>query len=159
MVSIYTAGPLGFSEPGRRYHREVLLPALADAGFEALDPWALPLELEAVLALPVGDAERLVRLPGVNAEIARRNAAMITASDAMLAVLDGTDVDSGTAAEIGYAAALAKPIVGLRTDFRISGDNEAATVNLQVEWFITESGGSIVSDLGTAVARCRACIR
>lgn len=33
------------------------------------------------------------------------------------AVLDGVDVDSGTAWEIGYAYARGKPIIGLRTDF------------------------------------------
>jgi len=65
----------------------------------------------------------------------------------MLAVLDGTDVDSGTAAEIGYAAALNKKICGYRGDFRKSGDNEGSVINLQVEYFILSSGGQIVSDL------------
>ena len=58
--------------------------------------------------------------------------------------LDGTDVDSGTAAEIGYAAALHKPVVGLRLDLRVTGDNEATIVNLQIEWFIRESGGRLL---------------
>jgi nucleoside 2-deoxyribosyltransferase len=43
--------------------------------------------------------------------------------DVVLAVLDGADADSGTCFECGYAKALEKPIVGLRTDFRKSGDN------------------------------------
>ncbi len=34
------------------------------------------------------------------------NEALIRSSDALLAILDGTDVDSGTAAEIGFAGAL-----------------------------------------------------
>ena len=66
-------------------------------------------------------------------------------------MLDGADVDSGTAAEIGYAFARGKLIVGYRGDFRVSADNEGALVNLQVEFFIRESGGTIVSryeDLG-----------
>ena len=62
----------------------------------------------------------------------------------MVAVLDGADVDSGTAAEIGYAFARGKLIVGYRGDFRLSADNEGGTVNLQVEYFIRESGGTIV---------------
>ena len=65
----------------------------------------------------------------------------------MFAVLDGTDVDSGTAAEIGYAFARGKKILGYRGDFRLSADNEGATVNLQVEYFIRESGGDIVTAL------------
>ena len=38
--------------------------------------------------------------------------------DLMLAVLDGPDVDSGTAFEVGYAYARNIPIVGVRTDYR-----------------------------------------
>ena len=35
--------------------------------------------------------------------------------------------------------------LGYRGDFRLSADNEGSTVNLQVEFFIHESGGAIVS--------------
>jgi len=59
-------------------------------------------------------------------------------------VLDGPDVDSGTAAEIGYAFARGKLIVGYRGDSRVSADNEGGVVNLQVEFFIRASGGTIV---------------
>jgi nucleoside 2-deoxyribosyltransferase len=69
----------------------------------------------------------------------------------VLAVLDGSDVDSGTAAEVGFAAALALPVVGLRTDVRVAGDNEATTVNLQIERFIRASGGEIALSLKQAI--------
>ena len=77
----------------------------------------------------------------------------------ILAVLDGTDVDSGTAAEIGYAFAKGKPILGYRGDFRLSADNDGSTVNLQVEYFIRQSGGDIVAsikELGPALAKIKA---
>lgn len=38
--------------------------------------------------------------------------------DVMVAILDGPDADSGTAFEAGYAYALGKPVVGVRTDYR-----------------------------------------
>jgi len=63
-------------------------------------------------------------------------------------VLDGTDVDSGTAAEIGYAAALGTPVVGLRTDLRVTGDNAATTVNLQVEYFLS----AVCTDVDSSIA-------
>ena len=44
------------------------------------------------------------------------------------------------------------PIVGVRLDFRPSGDNEATVVNLQVAHFIEASGGCIVRALADAVA-------
>jgi nucleoside 2-deoxyribosyltransferase len=89
--------------------------------------------------------ERRERLIRVNTEIGRSNVARIDASDGLFAILDGVDVDSGTAAEIGFAFAAGKYICGLRTDFRLAGDNEAAIVNLQVQFFIVASGGRIVT--------------
>lgn len=39
-------------------------------------------------------------------------------ADAVVAIIDGADVDSGTAWEMGYAYARGKPVIGVRTDFR-----------------------------------------
>ncbi len=66
-------------------------------------------------------------------------------------MLDGSDVDSGTAAEIGFAAALGKPIIGLRLDTRRTGDNDGTVVNLQVQHFIVAGGGSVWTSLHDAV--------
>jgi nucleoside 2-deoxyribosyltransferase len=50
-------------------------------------------------------------------------------SDLMIAILDGTDVDSGTAWEIGYGYNIyskfipLETIIGIRTDFRQRGDD------------------------------------
>ena len=43
-------------------------------------------------------------------------------ADVLVAVLDGADVDSGTAFECGYAFAKGKPIIGIRTDIREGED-------------------------------------
>lgn len=40
-------------------------------------------------------------------------------ADIVVANLDGIDVDSGTAWEIGYAYQLQKPIIGIRSDARM----------------------------------------
>jgi len=47
----------------------------------------------------------------------------IECCDAMVALADGADVDSGTCVEIGYAKAKGKIIVGVRTDFRASEEH------------------------------------
>ena len=47
----------------------------------------------------------------------------VNSSHVMLAILDGTDVDSGTSFEIGYAFGQCMPILGLRIDFRQNGDD------------------------------------
>ncbi len=46
----------------------------------------------------------------------------IETADAIVAILDGADSDSGTSWECGYAYARSKPIVGVRTDLRSSED-------------------------------------
>ena len=146
---VYVASPLGFTPAGRRWSAEVLLPALAAAGLEALDPWMLTPEVDAALAAALVLADgppRRTSLADVNRRIGEANALLIREADGMLAVLDGTDVDSGTAAEIGFASALGKVVVGLRTDLRLAGDNDGAIVNLQVEYFVRATGGPIVTD-------------
>jgi len=50
--------------------------------------------------------------------------------DVIVAVLDGTDVDSGTAWEIGYGVAKGKKVIGIRTDFRNRGDDGALNLML-----------------------------
>jgi uncharacterized protein (DUF952 family)/nucleoside 2-deoxyribosyltransferase len=150
---VYVASPLGFSEPGRRYLHEVLHPALVAGGFVVLDPWADPDGTTAAsLALASDDPGRHAALTALNARLGAANAASIESADAVLAVLDGSDVDSGTAAEIGFAAARGRLIVGLRTDTRETGDNEAAVVNLQILYFIEISGGRVITTVADAVA-------
>ncbi len=54
-------------------------------------------------------------------------------ADRVIAWLDGTQVDDGTAWEIGYAHAKGKLIHGVRTDSRQSGDTSHSVVNAMVE--------------------------
>ena len=149
--SVYLAGPSGFTEPGLRWHRDVLRPAVEGAGFRALDPWEAGDSIfTPVFDLPEGP-ERDTALAQANRDVARRNTELIREAAAVLALLDGVDVDSGTAAEVGYAAALGIPVVGLRTDLRRAGDNAATTVNLQVEYFLAE----LCTDLGASINALR----
>jgi nucleoside 2-deoxyribosyltransferase len=159
-MQVYVASPLGFSEAGNAFYRGTLIPLLQRLGHDVVDPWALSdrQRLDAVSAMPYGP-ERRDAWRRLNAEIARANHGAIDRCDALVAVLDGADVDSGTAAEIGYAFARGKPIIGYRGDVRLSADNEGAVVNLQVEYFIRQSGGCIVrslAELGDAFAAIKA---
>jgi len=147
-MKIYLASPLGFSEIGRAFYNGTLIPEVKRLGFDVIDPWTLTdqAKIDAVQKMPYGP-ERRDAWRKLNVEIGGNNRAGIDRADMVLAVLDGVDVDSGTAAEIGYAFAKGKPILGYRGDFRLSADNEGSTVNLQVEYFIRASGGDIVTEL------------
>jgi nucleoside 2-deoxyribosyltransferase len=141
----YVASPLGFSEAGRAYYAERYVPALA-AHVEPVDPWALSLSAEFAAARRDG------REHAFGLEVGERNAAAIRGAQLLIAQLDGQEVDAGTAAEVGYAAALGLPCLGVRSDLRATGE-PGMRVNLQLEAFIVLSGGFIAGSLDELVAR------
>lgn len=143
MVRIYLASPLGFADSTRHF-MEHLIERL-DPHVSVSNPWddlRFVGEFERIAGID-SRAEANAALANVNTELGRANAESIRNADGVVAILDGVDVDSGTAAEIGYAYALGKRIYGLRTDFRLAGDNAGSIVNLQVQYFIEASGGSV----------------
>lgn len=144
---LYIASPFGFSEAGRDYMYGTIIPVISKLQFEILDPWHLTSSdlIKEVSSMPYG-IEKRDKWKELNYVIGANNTQAIRDSDGVFAILDGVDVDSGTAAEIGFAAALGKPIVGYRGDFRLSADNEGSTVNLQVQYFIESSGGILITE-------------
>ncbi len=149
----YVASPLGFTEAGREFSRTRVLPLIEASGHVPIDPWALVSDdrIARVRQLADGPAKREA-WRSLSAEIAEENRRALDAADVVVAVLDGTDVDSGTAAEIGYAFARGKRIVGYRGDVRRAGENDGVLVNLQVEHFIRASGGTIATALDDLAA-------
>jgi len=154
---IYFAGPLGFSEAGINFSHAVLIPELERSGHRVINPFDLhdKTKIDAIKAMPAAD-HRIQAWQRFNVNTGQENRNAIDRCDIVFAVLDGTDVNSGTAAEIGYAFARNKPVLGYRGDSRLSSDNEGGKVNLQVEYFIRASGGDIVSrvlDIADAILR------
>lgn len=147
MKRVYIASPLGFATSTEAFMHE-LVTALQGL-VEIENPWDdTRFESDFVeIATLDSHFERVERLQQINREIGASNVERIDRSDAVFAVLDGVDVDSGTASEIGYAFAQGKQVFGLRSDFRLAGDNLGATVNLQVEYFIRASNGRILNDV------------
>lgn len=114
MRTVYLAAPL-FSEAERDFNRK-LRDEIRSAGFSVF--------------LPQEDSNNF---KGDNRQkvIFNKNLKAIESSYIMVAVVDGIDIDSGTAWEIGYASAKGKPVIGLRTDFRTLGME--GRVNLMIE--------------------------
>jgi nucleoside 2-deoxyribosyltransferase len=81
----------------------------------------------------------------------------VESADAVLAVLDGSSVDDGTACEIGLFYGLKqrdperKGVVGLLTDLRGERRGDFA-INLFVRGCIDASGGAVVGSLDDALA-------
>lgn len=140
----YVASPLGFTEAGRYYYYQEYLPRL-ESVVEPADPWSLSTAEEVQRAQENGESGAFAL------EIGRRNTAAIRRCSLLAAYLEGQEPDSGTVAEVGYAAALGLRCFGLRSDFRQAGE-KGASLNLQVESFIVESGGTIVARLDELVA-------
>ena len=83
-------------------------------------------------------------------------------SDLVVAVLDGPDVDSGAAFEVGYAYARGIPVIGIRTDYRKSQDRglnlmlAQACTELLREMSFGEDISQLVKDLsGKTLAALR----
>lgn len=143
-LKIYLASPLGFS-PENDSYREKIKQHLVQLGHELFDPWS---QEESALriknALTIEDqTERKQAISLAAAFTGASNADGIRWADVVLAVLDGAELDSGTAAEVGFGAGIGKKCFGLRTDFRDTGDLPGLPLNLQVLHFINQSGGTL----------------
>ncbi len=113
---VYLAAPL-FSAAERMFNRSVAR-LLSDHLFDVY----LPQESgDDSCSRDTREQERLFSL----------NKTALEGSDFIVAVIDGADADSGTSWEMGYAVALKKPVIALRTDFRRIGPHEQ--VNLMLE--------------------------
>jgi nucleoside 2-deoxyribosyltransferase len=118
---IYLAGPL-FSQAERDFNL-MLRDKLVGMGFSVFLPQE---DGEDNIYNRVEDKQRIIFENDVRG---------VDTSDIVLAVLDGgSDVDSGTAWEMGYAYAKGIPVLGLKTDFRTFG--EEGIVNLMMEMAI-----------------------
>lgn len=122
-MKIYWAGPL-FSE-AEKWFNEDLAGRLEREGFQVY--------------LPQRDTEQN-QTPN---DVFHADKAGIDWSDAVVAVCDGPDVDSGTAWEMGYAYDK-KPVIALRTDSRMmacsfSGAEEQFNLMLErsADWVVT----------------------
>jgi nucleoside 2-deoxyribosyltransferase len=117
-MRLYLAGPL-FTQAERAWNRD-LAAALRRAGHDVFLPQ------EEVQNLGLLDADAIFRL----------DVDGVRAAEAVVAVLDGADADSGTCFECGLAFALGIPIVAVRTDFRGGGDalpnQRLSTINLML---------------------------
>lgn len=143
----YVASPLGFSETTRPWYQDVLLPALGSL-VDPVDPWSLTTEQEIAAAHAAG-RDREIAL-----EIGRRNIAAIRSSSLLVAQLDGQEADSGTVAELGFAAGLGLRCFGIRSDLRQAGE-PGVPLNLQVAAFVDATGGTIEPSLDALLARLR----
>jgi nucleoside 2-deoxyribosyltransferase len=148
--TVYLASPYGFTDSGREFMKNTMIPSIQGESFEVLNPWerfdSVSQRVEEIYSLNDIPKQNDL-LKSLNTELATINEKMLDRAEVVLAILDGTDVDSGVASEIGYAYALRKKILGYRSDFRVTGDNSVAIVNLQIEYFINKSGGIIVRNI------------
>lgn len=140
---IYLASPLGFSPEWKEY-RDKIKRRLHELGCTVLDPWDKPLHAHIQAADAIQDwSARINAFRQIAKKIGKTNEEMIRKCHAVLGVLDGPELDSGTVSEIGFAAGLGKKCYGLRTDFRNAGDFDGIPFNLQVLYWIESSGGKL----------------
>lgn len=139
-MKIYFAGPL-FTQAERLWNRR-----LADE-LRKLDP-----SLE--ILLPQDAAAGAVENGTINFRTLFQGCIQgIAGSDVVVANLDGGDSDSGTSFECGYAFAIAKPVLGVRTDLRVSEDRglNAMLSQSSAELIYFPSTNESIEGLGTLI--------
>jgi nucleoside 2-deoxyribosyltransferase len=112
-MNIYLAGPL-FTLAERRFNEEL------SAEMQRLCP-----TLE--IFFPQCCDKQFQGLPDFAQRVFQCLMEALDRCDAVVAILDGADADSGTCIEIGHARAKGKPVIGVRTDFR---DGEVHGLNI-----------------------------
>jgi len=117
---IYLAGPL-FTQAEQAWLRGVKN-ELMQHGYEVCWPFEL-----------FKDGQIADWGPTAPRRIMERCREALDKSARVVAWIDGTQVDDGTAWEIGYAHAKGKAVHGIRTDSRQSGDTSHSIVNAMVE--------------------------
>lgn len=80
---------------------------------------------------------------GALQEIFQKNISALKKCPLVVAILEGSQVDDGTAWELGYHYARGGKILGLRTDFRRAGETPESKVNAMIEFSCHSIANSI----------------
>ncbi len=139
---IYIAGPL-FSDHERAYLEHIVEEI---AGACLLDP-------QADFFLPHRDAGDL-GISGERDEMFDADVEALRSAKFVVALLDGQDVDSGTAVELGYAYGSGKAIFGLLTDRRSRDSKGGFRINNMI-WGVCGQGRRIFKDIQSLAAAVR----
>lgn len=140
-MKLYLVNQMGFSS---FLYDRIISPVaneLKMMGYEVFEPFAqarrlMPARLheDVSMRLHAEQNERFVR------EATEQNFGFVEVADVVAALLDGShDCDSGSCVELGYAAALKRPIFAMRTDIR--GGEPGCPVNGMIVGAIERSGG------------------
>ncbi len=118
-MKIYFAAPL-FTSPERTFNKAVAT-RLEAGGHEVFLPQERGLTSD-LDQPPEGEGSTPRARSMSPRQILDKNLRGLDWADGVVAIMDGSDPDSGTAWECGYAFARGKPTVLFRTDFRGGGD-------------------------------------
>lgn len=133
-IIVYVAGPL-FSPAERRYLEEITN-QLEDLGFKTYLP-----HRDAGLAINIKEIEKKL--------IFKKNLEEINKANMMVVILNGLDVDSGTAFEMGCCFMQRKPIYGLVEDIRIEDINSDFNLMISYSTNIFQSKKTLFNELQT----------
>ena len=108
-LTIYFAGPL-FTQAERIWNSQLVKDLVS-------------LVPDVKVILPQAEAISYMKADGINFKgLVQECIRGLDSADLIIAVLDGSDADSGTCWECGYAYAKGKRVIGVRTDLRGSED-------------------------------------
>lgn len=142
--NIYLASPEGFATGHKPYLEAVKKHLRERCGVRVWDPWEQSYDPHFAEIAKEKNVDGRVQKNNVLAMlIGETNMDGIKTTDGVLGICEGSQVDDGTASEMGFAAGLGKKVFALRTDFRDVGDLMGVPINLQVLYWVMHSGGQL----------------
>lgn len=139
----YIAGPL-FCQAERDYNRK-LAEILKKFRIEAFLPQDSDILFEAE---KMSDSEYAAEAAK---KVFRRDLALLESCDVLVINLDGRVPDEGACVELGYAYAKGIPVLGIKTDVRVS---EFGIDNMMIAGMLDGRIARSPEDLGEMILRC-----
>jgi nucleoside 2-deoxyribosyltransferase len=141
-MNVYIAGPL-FTLAERRFNHDLASTIKTMAN-------------DITVILPQQETAKMAEMPNFHKKVFLYCLQEIDECDTLVAILDGADADSGTCIELGYAYARGKPIIGVRTDFRISEDRglNLMVANICTRLILKSSLTANINDIAQEIVNC-----
>jgi nucleoside 2-deoxyribosyltransferase len=140
-IELYLANEFGFEDPGREFVCKEVVPTLEKIGYVVLEPFRENFknyDWKHINSLKTVDA-RNNALIAADLVTGANNIILMNRSKVLAAILDGSHTGGiGVGSEIGYYFSKGRPIIAVRTDFRLA-ENPTSRVDIQVTHFITHS--------------------
>ena len=146
-MKVFVGDPTGLSEKNRRFHSETLVEDLMHAGYKVDGPWALTPPRCTLYDFDPTQQKWHGLWLALSQAVGKQTFAMIEAADVVLVMMESEELLGVTAAAMGYAYALSKPVIIYKDAPVPVFGTGYARVGLPAEFLAGANGGTVVCSM------------